>query len=291
MKYLICVLLFVSQIAGDSNSEAKEKTPEPKAQVVLAQDVKWQPLNPARGKKGPQAGTLWGDQTGSGASGFLVKFIDGFSSPPHIHNITYRGIVIAGALHNDDPEATPLWMKAGSYWTQPAGEAHITSARGPSIAYVEIATGPYLVMPTEKAFDNGERPVNVDASNVMWLDGSNTSWIRKSPKVAPEKGPKLAFLWGKPQKGHVNGTMIKLPAGFKGKIAASGSVSRYVVVQGRLTHHANGGEKAQILEAGSYFGSPGKSEHRISANEESILYVSTNGPYEAIAASTGPSGE
>lgn len=57
------------------------------------------------------------------ASGSLVTFVDGFQSPPHIHNITYRAVVIRGRIHNDDPEAARLWMEPGSYWTQPAGEA------------------------------------------------------------------------------------------------------------------------------------------------------------------------
>ena len=56
--------------------------------------------------------------------------MDGFSSPPHIHNVTYRAMVIKGLVHNDDPEAENMWMPPGSFWTQPAGEAHITSAKG-----------------------------------------------------------------------------------------------------------------------------------------------------------------
>ncbi len=111
-------------------------------EVRLASEIAWQHLNPARGDASPQAGTIWGDQTKDGESGFLVKFVDGFSSPPHVHNITYRGIVLGGGLHNDDPESEPLWMPVGSYWTQPAGEVHITAARGASIGYVEIQSGP-----------------------------------------------------------------------------------------------------------------------------------------------------
>ncbi|MEW8217519.1 MAG: DUF4437 domain-containing protein, partial [Candidatus Thiodiazotropha taylori] len=35
---------------------------EPVKQVVLASEIDWQQLNPARGDKSPQAGTLWGDR-------------------------------------------------------------------------------------------------------------------------------------------------------------------------------------------------------------------------------------
>ena len=82
------------------NRPTKVKT---KTEIVLASEVKWRHLNPARGDASPAAGTLWGDQTKDGESGFLVRFREGFASPPHIHNITYRGFVIAGELHNNDP--------------------------------------------------------------------------------------------------------------------------------------------------------------------------------------------
>jgi hypothetical protein len=98
-----------------------------------------------------------------------VLFERGFSSPPHIHNVSYRGIVIELRVHKDDPDAAKMWMPAGSYWTQPAGggvESHITAADGASnLAYIEIEDGPYLVRPADEAFDNGERPINVHASN------------------------------------------------------------------------------------------------------------------------------
>ena len=99
----------------------------------------------------------------------LVTFLDGFQSPPHIHNITYRAVVIDGAVHNDDPAAQKMWMGPGSFWTQPVGESHITAARGdnPTI-FLEILSGPYLVKPEKEAFEAGERPINLDARNITW---------------------------------------------------------------------------------------------------------------------------
>lgn len=83
----------------------------------------------------------------------------GFESPPHIHNITYRGVVIEGVMHNDDPTAAKMWMPPGSFWTQPAGEDHTTAADGETnLIYLEIDSGPYLVKPSAEQFDNGERP-------------------------------------------------------------------------------------------------------------------------------------
>lgn len=93
-------------------------------------ELNWGYLNPLRGKNSPGAANLWGDRTKDTATGMLVRFNKGFVSPPHIHNISYRGIVIEGLMHNDDPSAEKMWMLAGSFWTQPAGENHITAANG-----------------------------------------------------------------------------------------------------------------------------------------------------------------
>jgi hypothetical protein len=60
----------------------------------------------------------------------------------------------------------------------PQGEVHITSAEGSgSLAYIEIEEGPYLVLPEEEAFDSGERPVNMDQSNLVWLNAADVNWV------------------------------------------------------------------------------------------------------------------
>jgi hypothetical protein len=245
-------------------------------EVVLTSEVEWEQLNPSRGDKSPQAGTLWGDRKGTVPTGFLAKFVDGFSSPPHIHNITYRAVVISGGIHNDDPDAAEMWMPAGSFWTQPKGEVHITAAKGSTnVALVEIDTGPYLVLPTEEAFDSGERPINVGASNIVWVDPPGIP--------ASANGPKVAYLWGDLKHGQSNGTFVKLPTGFTGKIHSHGSTFRGVVIKGQPQYL---GTDVKNLEPGSYFGSKGETVHRISskAGEESIIYVRTDGKYEVIPA-------
>ena len=251
-----------------------------KTEIVLASQVNWRHLNPARGDASPAAGTLWGDQTKDGESGFLVKFQDGFSSPPHIHNITYRGIVIGGALHNDDPAAEPMWMPAGSWWTQPAGEVHITSARTQSIGYVEIQSGPYLVKPPSEAFDNGQRPVNMEASNIVWLDATDTDWIEGDLRPDDAANAKLTFLWGQPDSKEAIGTMLKLPAGFRGRIATDSSSLRVVIVRGKVNLFRDGDAKATTLPTGSYFGSGGPSTHQLGSEEQTVLYVRTKGKFK-----------
>jgi len=283
---MLLTLAFVSVVTAAcvnlqtaSDSIAQEPAAKPTSEVVLTSEVKWTPLNPLRGDKSPKAGTLWGDPDRKFpvATGFLVRFADGFSSPPHIHNITYRGVIISGLVHNDDPNAAKMWMPTGSFWTQPAGEVHITAARGPTnMAYIEIDRGPYLVLPPKEAFDRRERPINVDASNIVWVD----------PPGAPASanGPKVAFLWGKLQDGQLNGTLVKLPAGFTGKIKSHGSTFRAVVIKGQPQYQVPGDSDINTLEPGSYFGSKGESVHQVTSKvgEESIIYVRTDGKFNVI---------
>ena len=271
-------LLFALAV-GVSGCDKPQVTTETTSKVVLTSEVKWGPLNPARGDKGPKAGTLWGDRTGSGPSGFLVKFVDGFSSPPHIHNITYRGVVISGRILNDDPNAEDMWLPTGSFWTQPKGAVHITAANGSdNLAYIEIDEGPYLVLPPEKAFHTEETPINMDESNIVWID--------QPGMPAAANGPKVAFLWGNPQDDQLNGTLVKLPAGFTGKIKSHGSTFRAVVIKGQPQCQVPGETDVKTLEPGSYFGLTGETVHQISSEEEgeSVIDVRTDGKYEVVPA-------
>ena len=261
-----------SQSASTSNDWRTESSESASIRVVLASEVEWEALNPARGEMSPRAGTLWGDRHGEVSTGFLVKFADGFSSPPHVHNVTYRAVVIEGSIHNDDPKAANMWMGSGSFWTQPKGEMHITAAKGASnVALVEIENGPYLVRPPSQAFDSGERPVNLDASNVVWLPLSQQSEELDDVSVA--------YLWGRFEADHWSGSFIKVPPQFAGKINASCTVFHGVVIQGNLIYHAG---QTKHLTPGSYFGAQGPSVHRItsSSDRETVIYIRTNGPYQ-----------
>ncbi|OJJ23949.1 hypothetical protein BKI52_00215 [marine bacterium AO1-C] len=265
-----------SQVSSDNAAKKPATITNAPVKIVLASEIKFDKLNPARGDKSPQAGTVWGDRNGKEATGFIFKPTDGFSSPPHIHNVSYRGIVISGIVHNDDPKAEEMWLPAGSYWTQPKGAVHITSAKGSNtLAYIEIEEGPYLVRPIEKAFDSGEKPVNVDVSNLVWLDASGTNWIDKVSDAT--SGPKIAFLWGKPTDNQLNGTLIKLPAGFKGELHNYADTFGAVVIKGQLGYQQS--DKVKTLDPSSYFSTKGERIHKISskADNECWIYVRSKG--------------
>jgi len=246
------------------------------AELVKRADVKFIPLNPLRGDLSPKSGKLWGDIRSDVPAGMLVTFADGFQSPPHIHNITYRAVVIDGAVHNDDPAAEKMWMGPGSFWTQPLGESHITAARGKNTTiFLEILSGPYLVKPAKEAFDAGERPINVEARNIIWLNAADTTWIAGG-------GAELAYLWGKITGNEKNGTLVKLPAGYSGKLSTAAPLMRVVTIRGVIQVQVSGGADKQKLDPGSYLGSRGEASHQLScmAGSECILYLHTEGKYQ-----------
>lgn len=267
-NHILLIAVLTATIGCSSNADEKASI-----RVVLASEVKYEALNPARGTMSPQAGTLWGDRNAPVATGFLAKFKDGFSSPAHIHNATYRAVVISGTIFNGDPKAAPMWMSPGSFWTQPSGGAHITSARGKvNIALVEIDKGPYLVKPTADAFDTGERAVNIDASNIVWVPLSKNGGNKAHADIA--------YLWGELKAGRPRGVFVKLQKGFAGRIKATGTTINAVIIKGSLEHHSRRGV---TLEKGSYFGLTGdQSTHDISVKDDVVIYIRTNGSLSIV---------
>ncbi|ABG39964.1 hypothetical protein Patl_1441 [Paraglaciecola sp. T6c] len=250
---------------------------ESRSKVVAASDIKWGYLNPLRGDKSPGAADLWGDRTADTATGMLVRFNKGFESPPHIHNITYRGIVIEGQMHNDDPKAEKMWMPAGSFWTQPAGEDHTTAANADTnLIYLEIDSGPYLVKPSSENFDNGERPLNLHTDNIVWLNDSDLNVIHVD-------GVQSTYLWE--STADMNGSMIKLPAGFEGDVKTDASEFRAVVIAGTVEYHSQEQETALTLSPGSYVESTGDFTHSIKnkGDTPATLFIRTNSKYEVTA--------
>lgn len=252
-------------------------------QIVPHGEVSFIPLNPDRGDAAPQAGTLWGDIRKDVGTGTLVKFKPNFSSPPHIHNITYRAIVIEGTVHNDDPNAEIMWMGPSSYWTQPANQNHVTSA-GPEGAtiFLQILSGPYKVMPSDQAVETEENPINVVASNIVWLAGSDAVWI--APGDTDANGAEIAFIWDTPEDGDVNGTLLKMPVAYRGTLTSNGSPLDAVVITGQIKVSTDG-EQTATLGAGSRVGSQGEARHMVSCEGqgECLIYVSSHGAYQLSA--------
>ena len=135
-------------------------------------------------------------------------------------------------------------MSSGSFWTQPVGEIYITAAKGEyNLAYIEIDNGPYLVHSTDDAFDNAERPVNIDKSNIVWIRRSIAS---SSDEIA------LAYLWGTPDNSQSYGVLVKIPAGLAMDIHSNSMIFHAVVVEGQISYQPDKVAKHNMIP-GSYF--------------------------------------
>ena len=283
MKKIAFAFLLVAGISISCEESKKPQTTGARTEVTienptnfvgLSSEINWGKLNPARGENSPVAGNVWGDRTKDVATGFLVKFKEGFSSPPHIHNVTYRAIVVKGAVHNDDPAAENMWMGPHSFWTQPKGLSHITSAsEEENIAYVEIDAGPYLVRPTGQAFTSDEVPINIDSSNLIWLNSTESRWLPANSKV------KISFLWEKNDSLRMRGLYLKMPEGFEGKLVSDGNIFQSIIISGALNYTMPEDDQAKILDVGSHFGATSKAVHDIKNTGlgEALIYVRTNG--------------
>ncbi len=268
---IITSLILTMTVPAHSASDAPTTS-----ELVERSEVKFIPLNPLRGDRSPRSGKLWGNIREGDASGMLVKFADGFQSPPHIHNITYRAVVIDGHIHNDDPTAAKMWMGPGSFWTQPKGENHITAAKGKDATiFLEILSGPYLVKPADEAFDAGERPVNIDARNIVWLNSTDSNWIKAD-------GPRLAHLWGKTTGQQKNGSLLKIPSKYNGSLSTTAPLIRVVTIKGTVDVRMSGNSSSRRLNPGSYFGSRGAAKHQLScvSDDACVLYVHVDGKYQ-----------
>lgn len=277
MKKIFGILVVLSLIFSCQEQQKKQtkevidevKIENPTNKIGLRSELEFIPLNPDRGDKAPQAGAIYGNIRENVATGYIGKFKDGFSSPPHIHNITYRAIVMNGEMHNDDENAPVMWMPTGSIWTQPKGQPHITSAQGDNaMAYIEIDSGPYLVNPVSESFESEESPINISASNVVYL-GKDESEL-----IGEKSNAQIAYTWKK--KNGENGYLLKLPAGFNGEILSDGTVFYGIIINGRVAYLMPNSEKPTELDQGSHFKSQEKAVHNISTNEESIIYIRTN---------------
>ena len=265
-KSLLLLVGLTSACAGRKPlGQAAPAAPTPA--ITLASEVMWEQLNPARGDQSPKAATLWGDRNGTDPTGFLVQFVDGFSSPPHIHNVSYRGVVIEGEVYNGALDGDRLWMAPGSYWTQPKGGAHITAARGPTIAYIEIDEGPYLVRPVADAFEVDEPTQNIESNNINW--GESAQGVRVAP------------LWGAEEHGP-RGVLVKQAEDGTFTIESEAALD-IVVIVGAVTHP--GTTSVASMVPGSLIRSSRGPVHLSCAGSENcVVYVRAAGEVDISGA-------
>lgn len=116
----LIALGLVAAFAQSSSADSMMKSgPIPSA------DVKWAPLVPQLGAKGPQFSVVFGDPR-TGPAGMLLKLPAGFTSGPHTHSSEYQGVVISGEFVDTDPGnvAKAEKLGPGAQWSEAANRPH-----------------------------------------------------------------------------------------------------------------------------------------------------------------------
>jgi ChrR-like protein with cupin domain len=99
--------------------------PMMKSGPVPTGDVKWAPLVPQLGAKGPQFTVVFGNPQ-TGPAGMILRLPAGFNSGPHTHSSDYQGIVISGDFVDTEPgqAAKAERMTPGTQWFEAANRPH-----------------------------------------------------------------------------------------------------------------------------------------------------------------------
>jgi quercetin dioxygenase-like cupin family protein len=153
----------------------------------------------------------------------------------------------------------------------------------------------------DSTFEGGEmkrrwlRCTLVPAISLLWLtvgfaaDGKAVS--AKTTVLTPDQlqwkpGPKelggaeVAVLEGDPARKGFFVTRLKVPAGTKIPPHLHDNVERVTVISGKINlAMGETGDNPIVLPAGSYFSLPPKTLHNAWVDEETILQISTNGPW------------
>ncbi|OED36209.1 hypothetical protein AB834_03185 [PVC group bacterium (ex Bugula neritina AB1)] len=285
VSYLFFIFFFLSlQITSTLTSTPLEKKD---IYILPASDLKWQsidplewePLDPSQNKDLPMRAPLWGDFSKKGPSGSIVYLPKGFKSKPHEHNATYRAITISGSIHSAHPSVKDHWLQSGSFWIQPARGIHIAKTReNPCYIYVEIDKGPQLTFSPDIKNKPTTPSLALDFQHLTWLNQKHISWLpsRKKKKI---KNLEIAFLWGKITKNDSNGTLLKLPSFFSGKIINKTGDLHIIVIKGKVGSRKF---KRQTLSDKSYFyvkkGTSLPIENLLA--EESWIYIRSKGKYK-----------
>lgn len=97
-------------------------------EIVLtpASEVKWTPMDPTAGDKGPQMSVVFGDLKKKGPVGVMMHFPAGAVPGPHTHTSDYWAVVVKGVEHDFAPgqQASAKDLPVGSWWMQPGNVPH-----------------------------------------------------------------------------------------------------------------------------------------------------------------------
>ena len=269
--------------------DAAEVPPPPPASAMVNTafaDLKWGPMDPAMGDKGPQIAPLWGVAS-SGPNAFLIKVSAANKGVFHTHTNSYHGVTIMGEPnHLQANETKPKPLPPGSYWFEPGGAAHNSQCLGKAecIALIQFVDG--------KADFAMAEPKKEDKPDPKYAEkrAKDLKWTPLDPKLGA-KGPSTAVLWGDPASGE-HGFLIKIPAGGTSPAHTHSADYHAVVVQGTVMNYAPDDKAPKEMPPGSYYSQPGNMAHitACKAGKECMSYVYIKGKFDFAPAGDAGAG-
>jgi quercetin dioxygenase-like cupin family protein len=116
--------VLLSLVCSGCSSVGVQPDRSKEAVVVAFDDARFIAVNPNR-PDSPQIAVVWGDPR-TGPSAMLIRLKKG-ALPMHTHSSDYHLVVVQGTAkhwNGDETEADAKPLAPGSYWFQPANEAH-----------------------------------------------------------------------------------------------------------------------------------------------------------------------
>lgn len=264
MKSHLDALVALTLLSGVSHAIGAAT---PMGTILAAKDVPWTVAPP-----GPQqTAKLWGDRT-KGAAGVLVKVPGGWKSEVHAYTGDQHVILISGRwVHEieEDGAGADRVLSPGSYWEEPAGEAHQDRCE-PGAECIVLVYAPEKVAPVPAGADTRAATHTKRPPGII-RPASDLKWVRQSPDVPLM----LASLWGHRDEGHF-GELVKMPSGFNSGLHAHTGNYYGVLLSGTWIHvEENGAGADQELGPGSYVMQPGKGMHvdRCKRGTDCILFL------------------
>ena len=91
----------------------------------------------------------------------------------------------------------------------------------------------------------------------------------------------VALLWGDLREESLNGSFVRLSAGYSGSLSNLSGMLRSVVVRGDLEHSVPDATETSVIGPGGFFESSAGLDHRVScrADVACVIYVRTRGKF------------
>jgi quercetin dioxygenase-like cupin family protein len=225
--------------------------------VTPASEVKFNPLNPDLGDKGPQASVLFGEMGKNSAVGFFIKIPAGFTPGPHIHSSDAYVVVVSGTMHNFEPGSNKgKAVGTGGAWFQPANVAHDNYCEpGADCVFLVYAPNGNDFIPVK---DGHLNPALAPAMRVM--TANELKFMPLNPD-AGDKGPMVSVLFGNMQKAGPLGLIAKVPAGFSPGAHTHSSDDYVVGLSGKTHNFEPGPNKGKAIGVGGTWFQPANMPH------------------------------